>query len=70
MERKVGETFNFEGIKLRVKSTGCEAVCDDCYFDEYERKCSGAHTQNYIGHCYEPFRSDGKNVIFVEVEND
>ena len=67
MEREVGEVFDFKGIKLQVKDTGCKASCDGCYFNEFLiRNVCGI----YAGYCYGPFRSDGKNVIFVEVEYD
>ena len=51
-----------------MKDTGCKVSCDGCYFDKSEYKCSDVH--NCIGYCYEPFRSDGKDVVFVEVEYD
>ena len=68
MEREVGEVFDFKGIKLQVKDDGCKASCDGCYFDKSEYKCSDVH--NCIGYCYGPFRSDSKDVVFVEVESD
>ena len=68
MERKVGEVFGFNDVKLQVKDIGKKACCDGCYFDESEHKCFDAH--NCTGYCHRPFRSDGKNVIFVEVEDD
>ena len=69
MERAVGEVFDFNGVKLQVKDTCRKISCDGCYFDEYERDCSYANIQDCTGYCYKPFRSDGKNVIFVEVED-
>ena len=70
MERLICEVFDFDGVKLKVKDTCRKISCDGCYFDECERDCSYANIQDCIGYCYEPFRSDGKNVIFVEVEDD
>ena len=70
MERAVGEIFNFEGVRLQVQSTGCESTCNGCYLDESEHECCDKPNPGYIGYCYGPERSDGKNVIFVEVEND
>lgn len=70
MERAIGEIFGFNDVKLQVKDTGEKACCDGCYFDESEYECSDAHIQDCIGYCYEPFRSDGKNVVFVEVKAD
>ena len=68
MEREVGEVFDFKGIKLQVKDTGCKASCDGCYFDEFWHLCVRNVCGIYAGYCYGPFRSDGKNAIFVEVE--
>ena len=71
MERTVGETFNFEGVKLQVQSTSCEAICNGCYLGDPEHvSCLKPNPDNCIGHCYGPERSDGKNVIFVEVDYD
>ena len=67
-ERKIDEVFNFKGEMLQVKDIGNKACCDGCYFDESKHKCSDVH--NCIGYCYEPFRSDGKDVVFVEVRDD
>ena len=68
MERKVGEVFNFKGEMLQVKDIGDKACCDGCYFDESEHKCFDAH--NCTGSCHKSLRSDGKDVVFVEVNND
>ena len=68
MERAIGEIFDFNGAKLQVKDTGKRISCDGCYFDESEHECPDTHIQDCIGYCYEPFRSDGKNVIFIEVK--
>ena len=68
MERKIGEVFNFKGEMLQVKDIGDKACCDGCYFDESEHKCFDAH--NCTGYCHRPFRSDGKDVVFVEVDYD
>lgn len=68
MERAIGEIFDFNGAKLQVKDIGDKACCDGCYFDKFEYECSDVH--NCIGYCYGPFRSDNKDVVFVEVESD
>ena len=70
MERAIGEIFDFNDVKLKVKDTCREACCDGCYFDESEHECFDAYISGCIGVCSRLFRSDGKNVIFVEVEND
>lgn len=68
MERAIGEIFDFNDVKLQVKDIGEKACCDGCYFDESEHKCFDAH--NCTGYCHRPFRSDGKDVVFVEVDYD
>ena len=70
MERKVGEVFDFNGVKLQVKDTGQKVSCDGCYFDKFEYECSDAHISDYTGLCFGSFGSDGKNVIFVEVKDN
>ena len=70
MEREVGEVFDFKGVKLQAKDTGCKASCDGCYFDEFWHSCVRNGCGIYAGYCYGLFRSDGKNVVFVEVNYD
>ena len=70
MEREVGEVFDFKGVKLQVKDTGCKASCDGCYFDQFWHSCVRNGCGIYVGYCYGLFRSDGKNVVFVEVNYD
>lgn len=65
MERKIGETFEFEGKTLRVEENKC-ASCDGCFF---ERKCSKYQSKK-AGECSEYDRSDNKNVIFIEVKDE
>ena len=61
MERKIGETFEFEGKKLQVKESASSG-CDGCFFDEQRIQCS-----KYVaGYCEFEFRADKKEVIFVE----
>lgn len=33
MERKVGEVFDFNGVKLRVQDAGYKASCNGCHFN-------------------------------------
>ena len=63
MERKIGETFEFEGKKLQVKESASSG-CDGCFFDEQHIPCS----KNVAGYCEFEFRADKKEVIFVEVQ--
>ena len=68
MKKTVGEVFGFNDVKLQVKDIGDKASCDGCCFDESELKCLDAH--NCTGSCHKSLRSDGKDVVFVEVNND
>ena len=61
MERKIGDTFEFEGKKLQVKESSSNG-CDGCFFDEQHIPCS----KNVAGYCEFEFRADKKEVIFVE----
>ena len=64
MERKIGETFEFEGHKLKVvdaDSSGCRG----CFF--YKRDCTSGDVR---GFCAELYRTDKENVIFVEVKDE
>ena len=65
MERKIGETFEFEGKKLKVVDEGT-CKCNECIF--YRRECS--LIRNVIGSCSEVHRTDKKSVIFVEVKDE
>lgn len=69
MERAIGEVFGFNDVKLQVKDTGKRISCDGCYFDESEHECPDAHIQDCIGFCLDELRSDGNNVVFVEVKD-
>ena len=63
MERKIGETFEFEGKKLKVVEDE-RNVCFDCYFFDgvYCQK-----TGRECGSCEQRERADYKPVIFVEM---
>ena len=63
MEKKIGETFEFEGKKLQVKESE-EGSCNFCFFNS-ECKNRNLHVS---GACDGAWREDGKNVIFVEVQ--
>ena len=63
MERKIGETFEFEGKKLQVKESASNG-CDGCFF---YMKCSSI-TMGLSGECEVDARDDGKDVIFVEIQ--
>ena len=60
-ERKIGETFEYEGRKLKVVESGRDE-CRKCFF--YYRDCKSLNDGR--GACGDDFRTDKKNVIFVE----
>lgn len=64
MERKIGETFEFEGKILQVTQTE-EQTCMKCYF---EGRCKNKTRKDVHGDCIG--RSDGKDVIFEEKDEE
>ena len=62
MERKIGETFEYEGKKIEVRA----AIhgCDGCF---YKGKCR-INSAVSLGSCAAGDRTDKKYVVFVEVE--
>ena len=65
MERKIGETFEYEGHKLRVVEGGIDK-CDECFF--YNIDCI---SNKYVGgFCSGDSRTDKKNVIFMEYNDE
>lgn len=63
MERKIGETFEYEGKNLQVKETS-RVSCEGCFF---EGQCPQI-AKKKAGHCDAVDRDDNKQVIFVEAE--
>lgn len=70
MERKIGEVFDFDEVKLQVKYTGDNPYCYGCYFFESKRTCNTVDYKNQAGACFRIDRTDNKNVIFVEVKDN
>ena len=62
MERKIGETFEFEGKKIEVKAAS--NGCDGCFLEE---KCC-IDSADLVGTCGAGDRTDKKHVVFVEVQ--
>lgn len=63
MERKIGETFEYEGKKLQVMKSA-NSGCDGCFF---EGRCSSSRKE-VSGHCQFEYRTDNNEVIFAEVQ--
>ena len=70
MERKVGEVFDFNDVKLQVKDMGYNASCNGCYFNGSICTNNEARSINQTGWCLRACRTDGKHVVFVEVNYD
>ena len=66
MERKNGETFEFEGKKLKVVENNDNSGCKKCFF--CNRDCSSI--RDVRGFCSEGLRTDMKHVIFVEAKDE
>lgn len=63
-ELKLGETFQYENVKLKVEKA--KALCSGCYFYENGLDCTG-EIEKTIGDCTLG-RKDGQEVVFVKVE--
>ena len=67
MERKIGERFDFFGVKLEVvKEKYCS--CERCYFHEEKIHCTRNSITNAVGRCNAFNRDDLNFVIFKKVE--
>lgn len=60
MERKIGEVFDYKGVKLKVVES--DDYCSECYFNLSYAQCTKPKN---VDKCYN--RSDGKKVIFKEL---
>ena len=63
-ERKVGEIFSYKGKMIKVVESD---FCIGCYFIDFCMKFKGKLP---AGLCIKESRSDGKSVIFKEVNNE
>ena len=64
MERAIGEVFELDGVKLRVKESG--PLCRWCYLFDIDVKCSDL--RSIRGNCNIVDRIDKTYVIFTEVK--
>lgn len=62
-ERKIGETFDYEGKTLQVKESE-HGSCGGCFFDG---KCYSLR-EEVAGNCEAVNRGDNKEVIFMELQ--
>lgn len=63
LERKIGETFEYHGHKLKVMES--EDGCTGCYLEEYI-----CRHNRIIGECISYRRNDKKSVIFVDITDE
>ena len=62
MTREIGEVFEIEAIKLKVKKVSKEHInCEMCH-------CFRKSSCMDVGECFPKWRKDKKRVIFVEVK--
>ena len=69
MERKIGEEFEYNGVRLKVVES---FYCNHCYFRdkrENEECCISEHIL-VSGPCSKRKREDGKSVQFIEIKNE
>lgn len=62
-EFAVGEEFGFGLVRLRCE-LGVNDMCDGCFFDDKNYSCG------LVGSCCSETRSDGTDIIFVEVKSE
>ena len=58
MERKLGEVFEVDGVKLQVVEASDTYSCDGCYLLDNEKNVCG------FQNCLRCERNDGKSVVF------
>ncbi len=64
MERKIGETFEYKGRKLKaIEKEGIDD-CDGCVL--FKEDCKRVH--DFVGECEGKKRNDGKGVVFVDAD--
>ena len=65
-ERKVGEVFEADGVKLKVVECSTHK---HCFYLKYGANChNNKGTRNIIGPCDSSLRKDNLSVIFEEVK--
>ena len=66
MERKMGEIFKFNDIKLQVIENVDPPTCIRCYFSD--KYCFNPDIVEIIGECHDFCRLDENNVYFKEIK--
>ena len=65
MERKIGETFDYNGVRLKVVNAE-DNYCTGCYFSK--KSSCGYSIRDMIGPCGKHKRSDSENIIFKRIK--
>ena len=68
MERKIGERFDCDGVKLEVTNEK-DCSCEGCCF-HYTQFCFNDDIMDIIGPCASSCRDDETDVIFKKVQNN
>ena len=70
MDRKIGNTFNYDGVKFKVVEDINTLPCKGCYlYDDFYNACLEDETAlDELGFCSDYSRKDGKNVLFKKVK--
>ena len=66
MERKIGEVFESNGVRLRVEKES--SACKGCYFNGED--CQSDQILNITGNCVTDLRKDKMSVIFKEINTE
>ena len=69
MERKIGEEFEYNGVKLKVVE---EDLCENCYFRDKRENEPCARSEHILvsGFCSKTKREDHKSVQFIKIKNE
>lgn len=65
IERRIGETFRFRNVKLKVEKSEC--LCIGCYL--FDNEICNSEADKIVGNCCVSDREDRQEVIFVKVED-
>ena len=66
MERKIGETFEYDGVRLKVVEGRNQLSCAGCYIYDAGYDCDVTALEA-LGFCAGHDREDGKNVLFRQI---
>ena len=61
MERKLGEVFEFNGVKLETIRKDMRLRCERCYFNDFDDFCDNISCMWYE-------RTDEEDVVFREIK--